>query len=155
MKTTLVLSAALAAMLTGCGDQCDPKTFAARCDGNKAVTCPEPGVDQVVPNHSTTVDCGSGACVMSGGTAFCALSSTADPACDGGSGNACESNTNEVFCELGFATAHFPCLSCGPDDAGATNCHGGPSSTCSVAADCAPGLHCTSTGFCEGGGDGG
>ena len=79
MKTALVLSVSLAAMLVGCADQCDPKTFAARCDGNKAVTCPEPGVDQVVPNHSTTVDCGSGACVATGGTAFCALSATADP----------------------------------------------------------------------------
>ena len=149
MKTlAVILFASL--VLAGCGDQCDPNTFAAHCDGNKAVICPQPGPDQIVPNHSSTIDCGSGACVLSGGAAFCALASTPDTPCDGGSSSACDSATSETFCNRGFATSRFTCLSCSANDAGAADCHGGPASTCTANAECAPGLGCSSSGFCEG-----
>jgi len=143
--TLLVVALACAA----CRDQCDPDQFTQRCDGNTAVTCPEPGVDQLVPVKIAHTDCGPDTCVVSQGAAFCALSSSPDPVCpsDGG-GAACDGSDAKVYCTQGFATARFPCLSCAPTDAGLADCQGGPASACTGAADCAQALRCSDRGFC-------
>lgn len=123
------------------------------------VTCPEPGVDQLVPVRISRVDCRTtGVCVeVDGGlsdgglAALCALSSTPSPPCAGGARSGCESGDTQLLCSLGFATSRSPCLRCIPEDGGVADCVGGPARACTTSADCAPTLTCRDAGsaaFC-------
>ena len=130
--------------VAGCRDECDATTFAPTCEGNVLVSCPTPGVDQVVPVRIRRTDCEAKFCVASPG--ICALSSSPEPLCaDAGSG-ACDGNTL-VRCNGGFATERAACLTC---DAGV--CEGGFGARCTGDSDCAPELTCADGGasrFCR------
>lgn len=138
MGTRLLLLSVV--LLGACKDECDWQTAPGRCEANAAVTCPEPGVDQLVPVRWATKPCGAGACVTAGTTAFCALDASVSPWCDGGSAPACDGRAL-VRCTLGFETAREPCLAC---DAGW--CEGGPLARCVGDVDCAPELRCGDAG---------
>jgi hypothetical protein len=135
------------ALFTGCADECKHADFAAHCEGNTAVTCPEPGVDQLVPVKISNVDCGASTCVTVGNDAFCALSSTPSAGC-ADAGAVCSDATTKDFCNQGFAVTRFPCLRCDTTDAGAVDCSGGPGDACTGASGCAAGLHCSGRGLC-------
>lgn len=153
MLRTSILFAVLAASLAGCRDECDPATDAPSCDGNVAVTCPEPGVDQLVPIRWSHRDCGEKVCVMAGGSAFCALSGEPNAAC-GDQESACENPESRIYCTQGYVTWRGECRTCSADDAGYPICEGGASWKCTSDADCVSSLHCNSYGYCVGG-DGG
>ncbi|MFL5322238.1 MAG: hypothetical protein ACJ790_21455 [Myxococcaceae bacterium] len=157
MRELLVLGL-LSFVFSGCscGDPCDPNTDIAHCDGNTVVSCPPPGVDAIVgTNRWSRTDCGAHqSCIGLSTEAFCALSTTPDPSCDGGVEAACENDHTQLDCRSGFATYRLDCLSCTNGDAG-VNCAGGPSKPCTSNAGCAPSLECDSDGFCTGKSDGG
>jgi hypothetical protein len=157
MRLPFFLIFAAAALSAACGDPCDPKADVSRCDGNVAVSCPEPGVDQLVgANRWVRHQCeGSTVCVTAGASAFCALSSELSPPCADAGSSVCESATSHLYCHAGFATSRFPCLSCEKTDAGSPQCNGGPSSRCTVNSECAPQLSCNARGFCSTATDGG
>lgn len=139
-----------------CGEPCNPDTDVPRCEGNTVVSCPQPGVDQIVgANRWVRRDCEDArVCVVADGDAFCALSAEPNGLCDGGAQRACEDSEHQLGCQDGFATYRFDCLRCDVTDAGA-ECTGGPSSRCTTDADCAATLTCSSLGYCGGRRDGG
>lgn len=115
------------------------------------VTCPEPGVDQIVPIRFSRIDCGSRVCVTSGSRGLCALSPDPSPLCADAGASVCESDTSRVRCGAGFITARDECLHCFVPDGGNgsyVTCEGGPASLCSDDSDCVPSLTCSPDGFC-------
>lgn len=153
MRSTLLIAISFAALTQlACRPKCNPNTDVPHCEGSVLMTCPQPGVDQLVgANQWVSRNCSDDqkVCVESSGTAFCALSATPSQSCPDGGSEACDAST-EVFCEQGFETARFDCLSCSaPSDGGPVDCAGGPGATCSHDVDCRAPLVCQS-GFCEG-----
>lgn len=144
MRSLLAL-VSLLVLVAGCRDECTADTFPPRCDGNVLVTCPVPGVDQLVPVRISHEDCGASTCVAVDAGATCALDPAPSPLCAPGNEAACESAQALVRCELGFVTSRDPCRVCTTTDAGVT-CAGGPSSRCATSADCATGLSCHDAG---------
>ena len=142
----LLLPLLAVVLLAGCKDECVAADFPPRCDGNVLVTCPIPGVDQMVPVRILHTDCGARLCTPSGGSASCTLSSSPSPACDGGMRAACEGPTGEVQCWQGFATDRKDCRACVVTDAG-SDCQGGLSAVCQAEADCLAGLTCWDGGY--------
>ncbi len=156
-SSLLLLGASAFITLSGCncGDPCDPDVDPPFCDGNTAVSCPQPGVDQLFgANRWRHEACGPKVCVMpDGGGPFCALSAEPNPLCADGVTRACGSGTVEVRCTRGFPTHHFDCLQCESTDEGA-NCIGGPSARCDAGTQCASGA-CSALGYCSAPADGG
>lgn len=151
MRPSVLLLLVVAAAAAGCRPKCDPKTDRAHCEANTLMSCPEPGVDQLVgANQWVSHDCApERVCVEASGTAFCALSAQPSASCPDGGREACDSTTH-VYCEEGFETARFSCLSCqAPSDGGSVDCAGGPGDTCTQDSQCAAPLVCDA-GFCRG-----
>ena len=127
---------------SSCRDECDWNTFEVTCEGNTLVSCPAPGVDQIVPVRIRRQDCEDKFCVAS--AKVCALSSSPEPLCADAGTQACETPTSRLYCSSGFATSRTPCRTC---DGG--TCEGGPSARCSGDSDCATELRCGDAGFCR------
>lgn len=124
---------------------CDPKTDVAYCEGNVRWSCPEPGVDQLVPDRWVRTDCATKnqVCITpESGTSICALAETPHPGCAHERSAACESQTSMLSCSQGYATGQVPCRACTADEAGVVRCEGGFGSTCTANVDCGPGLAC-------------
>lgn len=130
---------------SGCKDECSAETFPPRCEGNVLVTCPVPGVDQMVPVRISRKDCAASTCVSVDAGAVCALDPTPSPLCASDAWSACEAAQSRVSCSLGFVTRRDPCRLCSTTDAG-VDCAGGPSTRCASSADCATGLSCRDAG---------
>ncbi len=149
MRLAPTVVIALAVLLAGCKDECVPSTDLPFCDGNTVVLCPEPGVDQVVPNQWRRRDClTEQTCVQDDAhkTAFCALAASPNALCASDRKAACESETSMVYCLNGWATSRFQCRKCLPADL-SVECQGGLSWKCTTLEDCATGLVCAQ-GFC-------
>jgi hypothetical protein len=130
--------------VSACRDECSAKTDPGHCEGNTAVNCPSPGVDQIVPVRWHHSDCDTRVCVQAGTAALCVLDGGASPFCTGDRFEACDATTR-VRCSSGFETAREPCLSC-DGDGGTTTCVGGPSSRCATDNDCASPYACKDAG---------
>lgn len=144
MFRSFLLSALLCA-IAGCKDECNAADFPARCEENVLVTCPTPGVDQLVPVRISRRDCGASFCVSLDAGALCAMSQDPSELCGGQVRGACDGAEAFVYCSQGFVTYRNPCRACVATDAGA-ECQGGPSSRCVDTADCAQGLTCRDAG---------
>ena len=144
MVRFLILVALLGAA-AGCQDECSADDFPAHCEGNVRVTCPTPGVDQLVPVRISRKDCGASFCIALDAGAFCALSQEPSALCGDQVRGACDGTEAFVYCSLGFATYRAPCRACVSTDAG-VECQGGPSTRCVATTDCAQGLTCRDAG---------
>lgn len=134
--------------LAGCGERCDPATAEAYCDGAAVVSCPEPGVDQLVgANRWVRRDCLEGqVCVEAGlGAALCALDDQPDPLC-ADRGTACADGATQLYCSFGYATGTQECLAC-VDDGSTSTCEGGFGADCASGDDCVSG-DCNDQGHC-------
>jgi hypothetical protein len=153
MRSLLVIALGLAPLvMLGCRPKCNPDTDKPHCESSVLMTCPQPGVDQLVgANEWVSSDCASKqqVCVEASGTALCALSASPSAHCPDGGAEACDGNVH-VYCSQGFETSRFTCLTCSATtDGGPVTCAGGPGSPCTHDSDCASPMVCSS-GFCAG-----
>ncbi len=126
-----------------CRDECSNKTDPGHCEGNVAVNCPEPGVDQLVPVRWSHVDCDTHVCVQAGTSALCALDAGTSPFCASGASTETCDGVTQVRCSVGFEVEREACLSCDLDGG---ICHGGPSSKCAGDSDCTSAFFCRDAG---------
>ncbi len=151
MRCLLVAFLAASLMLLGCRDPCDPAEDAPRCEGDVAVTCPGAGPDQLGPSRWQREDCRAAdglVCVEANGgrAAFCALSRDPEPRC-AERDSACESDTVELLCTAGFASARMECRACEEAEGGSL-CFGGFGADCASSVDCAEGFVCETNPSC-------
>ena len=135
---------------TGCRKSCDPAHDRGHCEGNTMVTCPTPGVDQMIgANQWVRQSCETpNVCVDRAGDVFCALSSRASAACSDGGSETCD-GTNIVVCHADLEVFRGPCLSCSVTDGGAPECRGGADSPCKTSGDCAAPMWTCKEGLCS------
>lgn len=144
------LAANLALSLAACGEKCDPAADLPYCDGAAVVSCPEPGVDQLVgTDRWKRHDClSSQVCVEpEAGIALCVAEAEPSPLCAGEPSSACESSTSLVYCSRGYVTGRAECLAC-VAATGYADCQGGFGAPCASAADCVAGRECNDQGHC-------
>jgi hypothetical protein len=148
MRASLLV-VSLSLCLHGCVDRCDPDSDVDRCEGNTIVSCPQPGPDQLVPDHWTSRECGEEqVCVLvESGTALCAIDDAPDPRCEGAPSSVCADATTQLYCSLGYATGTQDCFSCTEEEGESAACAGGFGSACASGADCVSGA-CNPQGHC-------
>lgn len=140
----------LAGAAAGCGEKCDPAVDRPYCDGAVVVSCPEPGVDQLVgTDRWKRRDCLEDQfCIEpEAGVAICVAETEPSPVCAGERSSGCESATSQVYCSRGYVTGRQDCLSC-VEEATYADCEGGFGASCSSSADCVTGRACNDQGHC-------
>jgi hypothetical protein len=85
-----------------------PSGVKTACVGAVAYACDSCGVASVVVKDCGMAPDAANVCVSAGGTSFCAVSTSPDPACGGGVDAYCNGNAL-VDCFDGFATARIDC----------------------------------------------
>ncbi|HCF59700.1 MAG TPA: hypothetical protein DFS52_17110 [Myxococcales bacterium] len=149
MMRTAFLVAMAWGIASGCGKDCDPAVDRPYCDGNVVVSCPEPGVDQLVGTDRWV----SRACLADQvcispepGGAFCAAETSPSALCEGDRPRACESSEAMVWCSRGYVTGRDTCTSCIRSQTSAV-CEGGFGRPCSENSDCGR-SHVCKDGLC-------
>jgi hypothetical protein len=144
MKRTAILLAVASALASACGRDCDPAVDRPYCDGDVVVSCPKPGVDQLVgTDRWVRRDCLADQLCVSPepGVAFCAAESSPSALCEGNRPRACESSESMVRCHHGYVTGRDSCTSCIQSETSAV-CEGGFGSSCTKDSDCGSSYVC-------------